>query len=133
MEKRHLTVRRKDTRTEYVIEYPEGWARDVAWITAGIETVEGIASWPWAIVQGCRSSGYAATRADAERDVTALLLAQGYDVAGQTDEAAGFRATIARMDATIRFLRDQYRTAVGLPTVPPEGTCPTCGQPVGAP
>ncbi|MGL4809991.1 MAG: hypothetical protein ACRC4O_14695 [Giesbergeria sp.] len=44
-------------------------------------------------------------------------------------EAVELRATIARMDATIRFLRDQYRTAVGLPTVPPEGTCPTCGQP----
>ena len=43
-------------------------------------------------------------------------------------EAAELRATIARMDATIRYLRDQYRTAVGLPTVPPEGTCPTCGS-----
>ena len=43
-------------------------------------------------------------------------------------EAAELRATIARMGATIRYLRDQYRTAVGLPTVPPEGTCPTCGS-----
>ncbi len=43
------------------------------------------------------------------------------------DEAAELRATIARLDAQMRYFRDMYRKAVGLPTTEP-GACPTCGS-----